>query len=124
MTLYGWYSEEAFLTNKLGYLYSVKGDTPKLCTIISTSNICPYYQPLNAYKENIEFVGELDSYIQPVHYKENIKDLVNDIYEKTRLYEIYKLVDGTIYESVSKSNNLAVSESVDNRIKRFNSLRS
>ena len=59
MTIYGWYSDEAFKTNKIGYLYSDLYNNSKLCTIVSGEDVCPYYQPLNMFKENVVFQGEL-----------------------------------------------------------------
>ena len=106
MTIYGWYSEESFIINKIGYLYSDKVGNPQLCTIVSGNSICPYYQPLNKYNENVIFVGEVLNFIQPVHYrKEELNELVIDIYKNTKVYEEYY-------------------KSMENRLDRFNRIKS
>jgi hypothetical protein len=80
MTIYGWYSDEAFQTNKIGYLYTDKNNISKLCTIVSNNNICPYYQSLNIYKETVVFVGELNKFICPIHYRgDKIENILNDV---------------------------------------------
>ena len=107
--MYGWYSEEAFKRNKIGYLYSDFNNNTKLCTIISDENICPYYQPLNIFKENVVFQGELKELICPIHYK-NIDE--KDIRTMTE-----KLIDSyTTYDILKKSEK--------NRDKRIKKLRS
>ena len=109
MTIYGWYSDEAFKTNKIGYLYSDLHNNSKLCTIVSSKDICPYYQPLNMFKENIIFQGELKELICPIHYK-NIDE--NDIRKRTE-----KLIDSyNTYDILKRCEK--------NRDKRFIKLRS
>ncbi len=81
MVIYGWYSEEAFKTNKIGYLYSDKNNRSQLCTIVSDENICPYYQPLNIFKENVVFLGELNRLICSIPYK---SDIIKSKYNKNQ----------------------------------------
>ena len=98
MGIYGWYSEEAFENNKIGYLYTDSYNNSKLCTIISSEDICPYYQPLNIFKENILFQGELKEFICPIHYR-NIDE--KDIKKRTE-----KLIDSYItYDNLKESRN-------------------
>lgn len=109
MTTYGWYSDEAFRTNKIGYLYSDLHNNSKLCTIVSEEDICPYYQPLNMFKENITFQGELKEFICPIHYK-NIDEI--DIRKRTE-----SLIDSyNTYDILKRCEK--------NRDKRFIKLRS
>ena len=87
--MYGWYSKEAFQTNKIGYIYSNMNDLFKLCTIVSNTDICPYYQPLNIYKENVVFVGELKELICPIHYRGgNDKDKIENMFNDSKKYEL------------------------------------
>jgi hypothetical protein len=89
MTIYGWYSEEAFQTNKIGYLYTDKNNISKLCTIVSDGEVCPYYQSLNIYKETVVFVGELNKFICPIHYHgDTEKDKIENILNDANTYEI------------------------------------
>lgn len=98
MSIYGWYSEEAFENNKIGYIYIDSYNNSKLCTIISNEDICPYYQPLNIFKENIIFQGELKEFICPIHYR-NIDE--KDIKKRTE-----KLIDSYItYDNLKESRN-------------------
>ena len=109
MTVYGWYSEEAFKKNKIGYIYSDINGISKLCTIVSGEDTCPYYQPLNMFKENVIFQGELKELICPIHYKNND--------EKDIKKNIESLIDNyNTYDILKKSEK--------NRNKRFNKLRS
>jgi len=89
MTVYGWYSEEAFITNKIGYIYTDKNNISKLCTIVSCNNICPYYQPLNIYKETVEFIGELHKFICPINYQEDTS--IDKILDESRTNRIERL---------------------------------
>jgi len=87
MTIYGWYSEEAFITNKIGYIYTDKNNIYKLCTMVSGNNICPYYQHRNIYKETFKFVGELHILICPIHChgdtrKRKIENSLNELNTK------------------------------------------
>ena len=89
MTIYGWYSDEAFQTNKIGYLYTDKNNISKLCTIVSDAEVCPYYQSLNIYKETVVFVGELNKFICPIHYRgDTKKDKIENILNDLSTYEI------------------------------------
>ena len=94
MTIYGWYSEEAFKTNKIGYIYSDINGISKLCTIVSDENICPYYQPLNIFRENIKFVGELNKFICPIHYREGEEsEKIEQIIKDYNTFEMIKISD-------------------------------
>ncbi len=109
MTMYGWYSDEAFRINKIGYLYSDLHNNSKLCTIVSHGDVCPYYQPLNMFKENVIFQGELKELICPIHYK--------NIDEKDIRIRTESLIDSyNTYDILIKCEN--------NRDKRYNKLRS
>lgn len=103
MTIYGWYSEEAFKINKLGYLYSDINGISKLCTIVSQENICPYYQSLNNYKENIKFVGELKKLICPIHYREGEEsEKIEKIIKDYNTFEILNNSMNNRYERLFK----------------------
>jgi hypothetical protein len=107
MTIYGWYSNEAFKKNKIGYLYYDSHNNSRLCTIVSQEDICPYYQSLNIFKENIVFQGELKEFIRPIHYR--------DVDEKNIRKRIEQLTDSfNTYDILKKSET--------NRIKRFEKL--
>ena len=88
MTLYGWYSEEAFKCNNLGYLYTDKNENNVLCTIVSDQNVCPYDKNDNAYKDNYEYVGELVDYIQLVKFDVNI-DIKDSLEKLRRSFDTY-----------------------------------
>ena len=94
MNIYGWYSDEAFKTNKIGYLYSDLNNNSKLCTIVSNEDICPYYQPLNMFKENVVFQGELKELICPIHYKningKDIRKITEKLIDSYNTYDILK----------------------------------
>ena len=103
MTIYGWYSEEAFRTNKIGYLYTDKNNISKLCTIVSDEDICPYYQPLNIYKETVQFIGELKKFICPIHYRgDTEKDKIENILKDYNTYEILNKSMNNRYERLLK----------------------
>jgi hypothetical protein len=94
MTIYGWYSDEAFKMNKIGYLYSDFYNNSKLCTIVSEEDMCPYYQPLNMFKENVIFQGELKELICPIHYKnineKDIRKITEKLIDSYNTYDILK----------------------------------
>ena len=94
MTIYGWYSDEAFKINKIGYLYHDLHNNSKLCTIVSQEDICPYYQPLNMFKESVVFQGKLREFICPIHYKsyseKDIKKRTKKIIDSYNTYDILK----------------------------------
>tara|TARA_B100001123_G_C15216959_1_gene989642 strand:+ start:1157 stop:1477 length:321 start_codon:yes stop_codon:yes gene_type:complete len=103
MTIYGWYSKEAFKINKIGYLYSDSNGIPKLCTIVSQENICPYYQPLNIFRENIKFVGELKKFICLIHYCEGEEsEKIEQIIKDYNTFEILNNCMNNRYERLFK----------------------
>lgn len=87
--MYGWYSEEAFKINKIGYLYYDFNNNTKLCTIISDENICPYYQPLNIFRENVIFQGELKYLICSIQYNKDNQDItsIESNYNRIKRFE-------------------------------------
>jgi len=103
MAIYGWYSDEAFKKNKIGYLYNDKNNISKLCTIVSNEEVCPYYQPLNIYKETVKFVGELNKFICPIHYQGVTgKNTMENIQKDYDTYEILNKSTNNRYERLLK----------------------
>ena len=108
MTIYGWYSEEAFKKNKIGYLYSDFYNNSKLCTIVSNGDICPYYQPLNMFKENVVFQGELKELICPIHYKnideKDIRKKIESFIDSYNTYDILKKSEANRNKRINELN--------------------
>lgn len=78
--LFGWFSLKEYEHKKVAYLYNDKNNINVICTFTSDNNICPYYQRINSFSEDVIFIGELKEYIKTIEYNTDI--LYSFIYPK------------------------------------------
>ena len=66
--VFGWFSLEDFKQRNVAYIYHNIHNIKVVCSFTSESDICPFYQRIDSFPEDVIFIGELKKYIDTITY--------------------------------------------------------